>query len=119
MNKRVSWVFELSVNDGELANLKGLMKEMVDATEANEPGTLAYEWFISEEGKQCHIYEGYEDSAATVVHLTTFKAKYAARLMSMGRATRFVVYGNPDASVRQALEGFGAAYMSTLGGFVR
>jgi len=119
MNKQVSWIFELSINAGELDNLKALMKEMVDSTAANEPGTLAYEWSISKDGKQCHIHEWYKDSAATVAHLITFKANYAARLMSMGVATRFVVYGNPDSSVNEALEGFGAAYMSPLGGFVR
>lgn len=119
MNTRVSWLFELSVNDGELRNLKELMKEMVDSVEANEPGTLAYEWSISGDGKQCHTHELYQDSVATVAHLTNFKATYAARLMSMGLATRFVVYGNPDASVREALEGFGAIYMSPLGGFIR
>lgn len=80
MNKQVSWIFELSVNEGALDNLKSLMKEMVEATASNEPGTLAYEWFISEDGKQCHIHELYKDSAATVAHLTTFKANYAARL---------------------------------------
>ena len=119
MNEQVSWIFELSINDGELDNLKALMKEMVDATAANEPGTLAYEWSISEDGKQCHVHERYKDSAATVAHLATFKVNYAARLMSMGRATRFVVYGNPNSSVLESLEGFGAAYMSPLGGFLR
>jgi quinol monooxygenase YgiN len=119
MKEQVSWIFELSVNDGELGNLKELMKEMVNFVKTNEPGTLAYEWSISGDGKQCHTHELYRDSAATVAHLTSFKANYAARLMSMGVATRFVVYGNPDSSVREALEGFGAAYMSPLGGFVR
>jgi quinol monooxygenase YgiN len=119
MNPQVSWIFELSVNDGELGNLKALMKEMVDGVATNEPGTLAYEWSISDDGNQCHIHEWYRDSAATVAHLTSFKANYAARLMSMGVATRFVVYGNPDAAVREALDGFGAIYMSPLGGFIR
>ena len=119
MNQQVSWIFELSVNDGELSSLKGLMKEMVDFVEANEPGTLAYEWSISSGGRQCHTHELYRDSAATVAHLTSFKANYAARLMALGVPTRFVVYGNPDSSVREALEGFGAVYMSPLGGFVR
>jgi hypothetical protein len=73
----------------------------------------------SEDGKQCHIHEWYKDSPATVAHLTTFKANYAAHLMALGVATRFVVYGNPDSSVREALEGFGAAYMSPIGGFAR
>jgi quinol monooxygenase YgiN len=111
--------FELSVNDGKLGNLKELMKEMVDSTEANEPGTLAYEWSVSGDGKQCHTHELYKDSAAAVAHLTSFKSNYAARLMSMGVATRFVVYGHPDLSVREALEGFGAVYMSPIGGFLR
>ncbi len=119
MNKQVSWIFEVTINDGELDNLKGLMTEMVDSTKANEPGTLAYEWFISEDGKQCHIHEWYKDSPATVAHLITFKANYAARLLSMCIPTRFVVYGNPDSVVLEALEGFGAAYMSPLGGFVK
>lgn len=119
MNESISWVFEVSINDGELENFKALMKEMVEATAENEPGTLAYEWFISEDKKRCHICEWYRDSAATVAHLTVFKANYAARLMSLSEATRFVVYGNPDAAVLEALDGFGADYMLTLGGFVR
>lgn len=119
MNKHVSWIFELSVNDGELHNVKELMKEMVASTKANEPGTLAYEWSISGDETQCHTYELYQDSAATVAHLTSFKANYAARLMSMGVAKRFVVYGTPDSSVRESLEGFGAVYMSPIGGFTR
>jgi quinol monooxygenase YgiN len=119
MREQVSWIFDLSINDGELGNLKELMNEMVDSTEANEPGTLAYEWSISGDGKQCHTHERYQDSAAAVAHLKSFKENYAARLMSLGVATRFVVYGNPDSSVREALEGFGAVYMSPLGGFVR
>jgi len=119
MNPQVSWIFELSVNDGELGNLKALMKEMVHFVETNEPDTLAYEWSISGDDKQCHTHELYRDSAATVAHLTSFKANYAARLMSMGVPTRFVVYGNPDSSVHEALEGFGATYVTPLGGFVR
>ena len=66
-----------------------------------------------------HTHEWYKDSAATVTHLISFKANYAGRLLAMGEATRFVVYGNPDSSVHEALEGFGAAFMSPIGGFVR
>lgn len=55
MSQQVSWIFELSVNDGELSKLKELMNELLVSTKANEPGTLAYEWSISDDGKQCHI----------------------------------------------------------------
>lgn len=119
MNEHVSWIFELAIKEGQLENLKKLMVEMVDATKTNEPGTLSYVWTISEDNKQCHIYEQYVDSKATLIHLTTFVEKYAGRLMETGDATRFVVYGNPNNEVIKALEGFGAAYMSPIGGFVR
>lgn len=119
MNEHVSWVFELAIKEGQLENLKKLMVEMVDATKANEAGTLIYEWTISEDSKQCHTYERYADSKATLTHLETFVEKYAGRLMETGDATRFVVYGNPNDEVKKSLEGFGAAYMLPIGGFAR
>lgn len=119
MNEHISWVFELNIKDGQLENLKKLMVEMVDATKTNEPGALNYEWTISEDNKQCHTYERYADSKATLTHLKTFVEKFAGPLMETGDATRFVVYGTPSDEVKKALEGFGATYMTPIGGFVR
>ena len=119
MNGNISWVFEIAVKEGQLENLKKLMVEMVDSTKANEPGALVYEWTLSEDGKQCHTYERYANSEETVAHLATFVEKYAGPLMETGDATRFVVYGNPSNEVKTALEGFGAAYMLPIGGFMR
>lgn len=117
MKDHVFWIFEFAVNDGAIDQLKNLMMEMVSATEENEPGTIGYEWTLSEDSTQCHIHERYADSDATVAHLKTFVEKYAGRLMELGNATRFIVYGNPNNDVKQALEGFGAVYMPSIGGF--
>lgn len=119
MNKNIFWIFELYIKEGKLDSLKQLMKEMVEATKANEPDTLAYEWTMSEDATTCHIHERYTDSAATLVHLKTFNEKYAARLMEIGDATNFVVYGNPSDELRKELDTFGARYMPPIGGFSR
>lgn len=119
MNKNVFWIFELTIKEGQLKNLKDLMVEMVDATKANEPGTIAYEWMINEDNTICHIHERYADSEATLAHLSTFVEKYAGRLMETGDATRFEVYGNPSDAVKEALAGFGGVYLTPIGGFVR
>lgn len=66
MSDAVHWLLALNIKEGELDNFKALVKEMVDATKANEPGTLNYEWFVSDDEKTCHIYERYADSAATM-----------------------------------------------------
>ncbi len=119
MNNHVSWVFELSVTEGQLSNLKSLMKELVAATKDSEPGTLCYEWSLNPENDLCHIYERYVDSPAAKAHLGTFLDKYAARLMETGTPTRFDVYGAPSDEVVNVLNGLGAKYMSPIGGFAR
>ena len=119
MNDHVSWLLELSVKDGQLDDFRALMKDMVGVTRDNEPGTLNYEWSISDDNATVHIYERYADSAATMVHLASFGENFAERFMACVDPTRFQIYGNPDAAVREALAPFGPVYMDPFGGFAR
>jgi quinol monooxygenase YgiN len=119
MNDNIYWMLELAIRGDSQEPLKALLDEMVAATQADEPGTLNYEWFISADGKQCHIYERYADSAALMTHLGNFGSKFAKRFMSLLQPTRFVVYGNTDDQVKSGLAGLGPVYMAPLGGFTR
>ena len=119
MSDNVYWLLEVTIKPGELENFKALMEEMVEATQANEPNTLNYEWTISEDSKSCHLYERYADSAATMTHLGAFGEKFAERFMAAVDPTRFVVYGTPNNAVKEALSAFGPIFMSPFGGFVR
>ena len=119
MSDTVHWLLALNIKEGELDNFRALVTEMVDATKANEPGTLNYEWFVSDDEKTCHIYERYADSAATMAHLATFGQDFAERFMAVLEPVQFVVYGNPNDEVRAALVAFGAVHMSQFAGFAR
>ncbi len=119
MSDAVSWVIELNVKDGQLDAFKALAQEMSEATQADEPGATHYEWFIDADGKTVHIYERYADDAATMVHLGNFGAKFAERFLGCVDPTRLMVYGDPSAMVRAALEGFGAAHVTQFAGFAR
>lgn len=119
MTDQVYWLLEVDIKPGQLDAFRALMEEMVAATEANEPGTLNYEWLIDGEQKTCHIYERYRDSAATMVHLGTFGSSYAKRFMDAADPKRIVVYGNPNAEVKSVLDGLGAVYLTPFGGFTR
>jgi quinol monooxygenase YgiN len=119
MNKQVSWIFELTLTKGDANDLKKLMAELVESTKNNEPGTLSYEWTLNENNNICHIHERYADSNSALLHLKTFNEKFAARLMALGDATQFVVYGDPSDELKGALEAFGGTYMSPIGGFTR
>lgn len=119
MSNAVHWMLETKIKEGEYDNLITLMNEMVEATEANESGTVNYEWFVSDDKSACHIYERYIDSAATMVHLGNFGAKFAKRFMGCLQPTRMTVYGDPDETVRNALATMGAVHMDFVGGFAR
>ncbi len=119
MSNAVSWVLELNVKDGQLDAFKALAEEMSGATQADEPGATHYEWFADEDGNTVHIYERYTDSAATMVHLGNFGAKFAERFLACVDPARMIVYGDPSADVRSALAGFGAVHMARLTGFAR
>ena len=118
MESHVSWVIELAVKDGALDSFTELMHEMVAGT-SEEPNTLGYEWYISEDEGTVHIFEKYADSEAMIVHVTGFLEKWAARFLECVDPTRFVVYGNPSPAARELLGGFGPTYLGPWGGFSR
>ena len=119
MSDHVHWLLEVTIKPDEHDTFIALMREMVTTTQANEPGTLNYEWFISEDETSCKIYERYRDSAAVMTHLASFGANFADRFLAESEPTRFVVFGDPTEEVREALGGFGAVFMAQIGGFTR
>lgn len=119
MSKNISWIFELTLTKGSVNDLKGIMDELVRSTKENEAGSLIYEWNLNEDNTVCHIYERYLDSENAIKHLKTFNEKYKDRLMSLGEATEFTVYGNPSEKLMEELKGFGGTYFKDMGGFSR
>jgi quinol monooxygenase YgiN len=118
MSDTLSWNLRLALRDGRLEEFRSLMHEMVESTQS-EPGTQAYEWFLSKDGATCHIYERYSDSEAALAHLGTFGAQFAERFLACVEPTALHVYGTPSDAARGALDGFGAVYLGWFGGFSR
>jgi quinol monooxygenase YgiN len=94
------------------------MEELVAGARA-EPGTLGYEWYLSEDGGTVHVYERYANSEATIAHNAAFAERFADRFVAAVEPTRFTVYGDPSPAAREILDGFGATYLAAWGGFSR
>ncbi len=118
MSAQIYWLLELEIQSGS-DEFTALLKEMVRATQSNEPNTLNYEWSTSADGTVCHIYERYTDSAAIMTHLGTFGEKFADRFLRIFKPIRFHVYGSPSGEVRKALAGLNPTYMEGVGGYSR
>jgi quinol monooxygenase YgiN len=119
MASAVSWMLHLDVADGQLDTFRALMEEMVESTRSDEAGALVYEWFLSEDGRACHLYERYADPAAAMEHLGNFGSSFAERFFACVQPSSFHVYGEPGDEVRAALTEFGAVFLGTFGGFAR
>ncbi len=119
MSAHIYWILETNVRDGKLDELKGLMKEMVDATKANEPGTLNYEWTVSGDSKRCTLFERYADSPAAMTHAASFMKNFAGRFVGCLEVKKMVVHGRPADDLKKALAAQGAVFMEPFGGFSR
>jgi quinol monooxygenase YgiN len=115
----VFWTFGVAIKNGKLDEFKTLIQEMSDASRANEPGTLIYEWTISDDEKVAEVHERYADSDAALRHLASFNKNCADRLMALVEPTGMTVYGSPSAALREELQGADPAYMEVIGGFAR
>lgn len=118
MANAVLLLIEVAVKPGAMGDLKVLMNDLVKSS-LSEPGTLIYEWFITDDGKAVHIYERYSDSSATLFHLATFGEKFAARFLSAVDPTSVTVYGSPNDGVKAGLAAFSPRYLISFGGFAR
>ena len=117
MEGHLTFFAEVAVKDGQRETFEELMREMVEGTSA-EPQTLAYEWYISDDGT-VNVLEKYADSDAFLSHVEGFLTKWAGRMMECADITRFVVGGDPSPAVREILDGFGPTYARPWGGFSR
>jgi quinol monooxygenase YgiN len=115
----VSWDLAITVPTDKTAAFSTLMNEMVEATQANEPGAMVYQWYQGTEPASWHIIEHYSDSDATLVHLGAFGQNYAKRFLALATPSRLTVFGDPSPAVREALAGFGAVYYEMKDGFNR
>ena len=118
MNDHISWHVELQVKPDALDALRVLTREMVESTK-DEPGTLMYERYISDDLQTVHIFERYVDPSAAVVHLTAFREMYGERFGKMVDRKQFTVFGTPTDALKEILDPLGATYAAALAGFSR
>jgi quinol monooxygenase YgiN len=91
----------------------------VVAVVEREPGTLVYRWSMRADGKTFDVVEIYKDSAAVVTHINDVLPKFGEDLGKMQKATKYVVYGDPDPEARKAIEGLHPEYETPFAGFIR
>ena len=103
---------------GQMDNFRKLVPRLVAAV-AEEPGTLAYKWSFQPDEKTYNVMEVYQNSDALAAHLKHVGAEFLKELGQVRKTTKAIVFGLPDAQVKEALARLDPMYTSPIDGFIR
>jgi len=115
----VRFVVSFAINDGAFVAFERVARVMA-AESQKEPGTLAYEWFLSADRTRGRLFEAYVDGDAALAHLTgPVVRELVPKLLETGSVAGFEIYGDPGAEASAVVAGLGAEIFPTWLGFSR
>jgi quinol monooxygenase YgiN len=99
MAEPIVFIDTSEVLEGKLEDVKTAMKELADFVEANEPRTISYDVYFSEDGAHVTVIQIHPDSASMDFHM-----KVAAHLFpgfaDLLRMQAMDIYGAPSDALR-------------------
>ena len=86
----------LKVREGKLDEFKRQAAEMMRQTRDKDTGTLAYDWYLSNDGTECEVREAYVDADALVDHAFHVREARDALFAESAYDHRMAFYGEPS-----------------------
>ena len=114
----IAYLIEMTIEDGKTDEFKALAAAYTDAVRAGEPGTLEYQWWLSEDGSKGLLKETFTGSEALLTHIANVGPSLSD-LLAIAPFTRWEIFGEPSADARNALDEFGVVYFQHVVGFDR
>jgi quinol monooxygenase YgiN len=111
---------EFIIEKNNVEQFKKLIREMSHVVETNEPSTLVYQFYLSEDGTKCMVHETYVDSKAVLSHNDSTASKtILPRIFNVARLNTLEVYGNPSNEFKKLLASFNSQIFNLYTGFSR
>ena len=121
VDQSVMVLFEAEIIEGKSDDVSALLYRMVAFNQPDEPQTLVYRAYISEDRQRLTFMETYSNTDAMLFHDQRFTDTFADELFAMTRNPRLCVYGPVLDSYKQFAEeaGFTIEYSALVAGFSR
>jgi len=122
MSKQIQVFYELEVLSGKAGELREIARKMVASNEQDEPKTLIYNVYISEDEKLLTFLETWADSSAGLFHAERFATgEFVAQVLERTGAGRLCFYGDVSDEMKSwaSENGFEVEYAHRIDGFVR
>jgi quinol monooxygenase YgiN len=94
----------LKVRDGELEGFKQQAAEMMRQTREKDTRTLRYDWFLSDDGTECEVREGYVDADALIEHAHNVAEARETLFRDYASDHEMTLYGEPSPALAQLME---------------
>lgn len=93
----------LKIHEGKLEQFKELAAQCVRSVRERDSGTLQYDWFFSDNHRECVVRETYKDSGAVLEHVANLGTTLGAILQVCDMTLE--IYGSPSAELVKATGG--------------
>jgi quinol monooxygenase YgiN len=98
---------KLRVREGKLAEFKRQAAEMMRQAREKDTGTLAYDWFLSDDGTECEVREAYVDADALVDHALHVREARDALFAEAAYDHRMAFYGELSPRLEELINRIG------------
>jgi quinol monooxygenase YgiN len=95
---------QLEIRDGELEGFKRQAAELMRLTREKDTKTLRYDWFLSDDGTECEVREGYVDADALLEHAQHVGEARAKLFRDFADGHTMTLYGEPSPALAEAME---------------
>jgi quinol monooxygenase YgiN len=107
-SRREKTVFEvtarLKIRDGELEGFRLQAAEMMRQTRENDTKTLRYDWFVSDDGTQCEVREGYVDADGLLEHAHHVAEAREKLFRDHAYGHEMTLYGEPSPALADLID---------------
>jgi quinol monooxygenase YgiN len=97
----------LKIREGKLEEFKRQADVMMRQTREKDTGTLAYDWFLSEDGTECEVRETYVHPDALVEHAFHVREARDALFAASAYDHTMAFYGDASPRLDQLVDNIG------------
>ena len=120
-HKSDSIIFYLDLNViNNSVNVNEFLSGVVKSVNETEPGTMLYEYYLSEDKKKVSLIEIYKTDADAVIHMKNFlAAPHSGPFLETFEIESFKVMGNSSNELKEILNDFTRDHRKLIRGFKR
>jgi quinol monooxygenase YgiN len=94
----------LKIRDGEFDGFKQQAAEMMRRTREKDTKTLRYDWFLSDDGTECEVREGYVDADGLIEHAHHVAEAREELFRDFAYDHNMTLYGEPSPALAELIE---------------